>query len=85
MLYSFNRTFMELKLQFIYYNETNKKCFNRTFMELKSLHSISSAWSVRSFNRTFMELKCSTETATMTRSHQTTIAHIKAKNYATNV
>ena len=53
---SFNRTFMELKLDTII-TVIGAISFNRTFMELKYLSKLDSFKSYISFNRTFMELK----------------------------
>ncbi len=57
MSFSFNRTFMELKLITMFKLKTANVSFNRTFMELKLhiLHLFSP--STLCFNRTFMELK----------------------------
>ena len=54
---SFNRTFMELKLDRMFRLEASiSQRFNRTFMELKSV-IFTVFVSDTSFNRTFMELK----------------------------
>ena len=52
----FNRTFMELKDDFLGGNMHGVQRFNRTFMELKASEEGGLAHDER-FNRTFMELK----------------------------
>ena len=57
MLKSFNRTFMELKLEQLREEVRLLTGFNRTFMELKLRIGVLILKASACFNRTFMELK----------------------------
>ena len=52
-----NRTFMELKFQFLYFCWSVHGCSNRTFMELKYTVALPMRSARAGSNRTFMELK----------------------------
>ena len=54
---SSNRTFMELKLMFPMFCNTEDTSSNRTFMELKFGRCCGHIYALGCSNRTFMELK----------------------------
>ncbi len=56
-LLTFNRTILELKLDFILYCCIKSGSFNRTILELKPVNLNSPYSNVLTFNRTILELK----------------------------
>ncbi len=54
---SFNRTILELKLQYILISKTTGATFNRTILELKPNLPKQYPEILNSFNRTILELK----------------------------